>query len=103
MSTQSPCMSCKHYRGDKKVDRRDNGGVYTDVISICAAFPEGIPDEILFNEDWHRDPFEGDHGIQWQPTGGFEYLDVPETFYDDKPDPKLTKNELHENFPGAKA
>jgi hypothetical protein len=34
----------------------------------CAAFPEGIPDEILNMETKHDKPYPGDSGIQYEPV-----------------------------------
>jgi hypothetical protein len=48
----SQCAHCKHKSEDGEA---------------CAAFPEGIPDEILLNQHDHRDPFPGDHGIRFEP------------------------------------
>lgn len=33
---------------------------------LCEAFPRGIPTEIWHNENDHREPFDGDHGIQFK-------------------------------------
>ena len=34
----------------------------------CAAFPNGIPIEIAFGGNDHTSPYEGDNGIQYEPT-----------------------------------
>lgn len=43
----------------------------------CVAFPDGIPDQILFHGFDHRKPFEGDHGIRFEKspeiTGPIEF------------------------------
>jgi hypothetical protein len=37
----------------------------------CAAFPDGIPDQVRQGQDDHRKPIEGDRGIQFElaPAG----------------------------------
>ena len=35
----------------------------------CKAFPNGIPDRILFEGADHRKPFKGDNGIRFQAGG----------------------------------
>ena len=32
----------------------------------CAAYPGGMPDEILVGEADHRNPYPGDHGIRFE-------------------------------------
>ena len=32
----------------------------------CAAYPRGIPEEILTGEVDHTEPYKGDHGIQFE-------------------------------------
>jgi hypothetical protein len=49
------CFRCKYFQGA------------TDQIDKCAAFPEGIPDEILLMKHNHRKPYPGDHGIRFEP------------------------------------
>ena len=34
-------------------------------IGYCSAFPDGIPAEIMANLVDHRNPVEGDHGLQF--------------------------------------
>jgi hypothetical protein len=33
----------------------------------CAAFPDGIPEEVLEGKIDHSKPYKGDHGFQYQP------------------------------------
>jgi len=33
---------------------------------VCAAFPDGIPNEIAYGKNKHAKPFPGDHGIQYE-------------------------------------
>lgn len=44
------CASCKNYIGEQK----------------CAAFPNGIPQPILDGKNDHRQPYPGDHGVQYE-------------------------------------
>ena len=49
---------------------------------FCAAFPDGIPDVIYDNGFDHRQPYEGDHGLQWEQRDGYTfpaYAFSPET------------------------
>jgi hypothetical protein len=41
-----------------------------DGVSRCAAFPDGIPDRIMFEAFDHRLPFPGDHGIRFELAPG---------------------------------
>ncbi len=49
------CFKCKHL--DK--EQQETWGC------SCAAFPDGISDEIFAEKVEHIAPYEGDHGIQY--------------------------------------
>lgn len=49
------CYSCKHLR---TLGKSPQG-------FTCDAFPDGIPQEILYGAR-HDDPWPGDHGIQFE-------------------------------------
>ncbi len=49
------CAGCKHRIGDLRDPK-------------CAAFPAGIPWDILLSKADHRAPFPGDGGVTFDPT-----------------------------------
>lgn len=51
MPQSNQCITCRHYR----------------LAGACDAFPDGIPVVILKGERDHREPYPGDHGIQYEP------------------------------------
>jgi len=53
------CSHCKHY--DVENSKPESNG------NVCKAFPEGIPDEIWLGKNDHTKPYEGDHGILFDP------------------------------------
>jgi len=55
------CATCK------RLDRSELGRY----VKRCEAFPDGIPDEILFGDRQHRDPFPGDQGLLYEPDPAF--------------------------------
>jgi hypothetical protein len=60
----SPCAECKHLQPNRP-----------GVPIHCAAFPAGIPDVILDGDFDHRQPYEGDNGVRYEPDepGGHDY------------------------------
>jgi hypothetical protein len=63
MIDESRCQQrkCKHYWRI----HQDNGFEITE-RHICAAYPNGIPDQIAFGNVLHIKPFPGDQGIQYE-------------------------------------
>jgi len=51
------CTGCIHFELNLDND---------DLPIRCAAFPDGIPDEILWEGVDHHKPYPGDHGIQFE-------------------------------------
>lgn len=47
--------------------------VYKRNGAVCKAFPDGIPDDILWNRVSHINPFQGDQGIQYKRDPRLSY------------------------------
>lgn len=64
----SQCGTCIHFRSpfsDENIRGLDG--------AFCAAFPDGIPDEVYGNQLDHRQPIPGDNGVRWEPDGDVKY------------------------------
>ncbi len=55
--------NCRHLTGVVQPD-----GTEATERPACAAFPDGIPDEIAYGSNLHLRPFPGDHGITYEPA-----------------------------------
>lgn len=53
------CNLCKYFSVEGSV----NSGT-----PVCAAFPEGIPEEIWRGDNNHTKPYPGDHGIKFNQS-----------------------------------
>jgi hypothetical protein len=58
------CLSCSHFRSPLASDAPPQ---------TCDAFPKHIPDPIWGDVVDHREPYPGDHGIQWEASPGQTY------------------------------
>jgi hypothetical protein len=52
---------CIHYQGIKQPD-----GTEASEVPVCAAFPNGIPEEIAYGDNLHLDEVDGDNGIVFE-------------------------------------
>ena len=67
---QAQCTpSCARYRSMFSTEGMASGATGP----FCAAFPDGIPEDIWTNQFDHRQPHKGDHGLQWQQAGALEF------------------------------
>ena len=57
------CLRCKHYN-QNDLD-----------ANTCAAYPDGIPVEIMSAMIAHRQPYPGDNGIQFEPIDEAQELE----------------------------
>lgn len=60
---RSQCQACVHFTVRQS---------FSDPFT-CNAFPAGIPDAVRHNQIDHRQPVEGDHGIQFEAKAGDEF------------------------------
>jgi len=72
MTSRRPaqCLTCVHWISP--LDRTDANARDPEPTQTCKAYPlpGGIPVEIWWNKVDHRQPYEGDSGIRWEPDGG---------------------------------
>ena len=61
---RSQCDTCTRYRSPfHPANTRELTSPF------CAAFPDGIPKQVLYNGLDHRYPVDGDHGLRWESNG----------------------------------
>ncbi|MFZ0789550.1 MAG: 2'-5' RNA ligase family protein [Chromatiaceae bacterium] len=63
----SQCGTCQRLRSPFAPEATGQTGPW------CEAFPTGIPEAIYDNTTDHRQPVEGDHGLQWVAREGATY------------------------------
>jgi hypothetical protein len=71
MTTTFPfiCLGCTRFHNE-----------YNAMPNTCDAFPDGIPAEISSGLSDHKDPWEGDHGLQFEENPEKSFL--VEAYYD---------------------
>ena len=81
MTILHQCAFCKHLQGQK------------GATLVCAAFPQGVPLEIIDNEVDHREPYLGDHGIRWEQSESSLQRTGPIDLFTEtgRPEPALSK------------
>lgn len=69
------CLYCAHWTSP--LDRTDANASSDEPTQTCKAFPlpAGIPDDVWWNRVDHRQPYNGDNGIQWEALDGAEFPD----------------------------
>lgn len=67
------CLTCRHWVSP--LQRDDEDAKSAEPTQICDAFRTGIPDEIWANRADHREPYEGDQGIQFEANPGMTFPD----------------------------
>lgn len=67
------CAACTRLKSTSNPDP-DERSPYTTFIRFCAAFPDGIPDDIDLGGFDHRLPYPGDQGIRFEFDKGDEFL-----------------------------
>ena len=66
MYRPAQCFACQH----RHRPRPGSDPLTTSQLASCDAFPAGIPAAIAVDMADHREPIEGDHGIQFEFNEG---------------------------------
>ncbi len=57
LGDNSHCKDCIHFREEES---------FKDLIPVCNAFNDGIPEDIWYNKVDHTKPYPGDKGIRFE-------------------------------------